>query len=246
MIVVFENLENRQLLAADLVDGVLFVNGTANADIYRFDVTALAATTAKVVVTTKTANKSFVGVTQINAYTKGGPDIVKVFNGNIPVDIYSGNGDDIIRTYNTDTFVSAGAGNDIVSVSVSNPSAATLPRTVRGDSGNDYIVGSAANDGLVGGAGDDIIVGGAGNDSINGGPGRNILKGGTGDDTFHVNPSNGLFEGDTVNVGGQDTIYGGPGTDKVIRYWNSVFSDSPIWENVNTSVELNSTFDFGA
>ena len=64
---------------------------------------------------------------------------------------------------------------------------------VTGGSGNDQIMGNAANNLLIGGdgndtinggAGDDILLGGAGNDVLKGISGRNILIGGTGGDVL--------------------------------------------------------------
>ena len=53
---------------------------------------------------------------------------------------------------------------------------------VKGGSGNDILIGNAANNHLWGGRGNDRLLGGAGDDHILGGAGNDILKGGTGDD----------------------------------------------------------------
>lgn len=72
-----------------------------------------------------------------------------------------------------------------------------------GGSGNDTIIGNAANNTLTGGAGADSISGNGGNDTIFGGLGADTLNGGDGDDTL-----DGGADADTVNGGdGNDTIF---------------------------------------
>ncbi|MGE5610269.1 MAG: calcium-binding protein, partial [Bacillota bacterium] len=61
----------------------------------------------------------------------------------------------------TSILVNAGDGDDSVAIS----SAITVPATIRGGNGNDYLVGGAGNDVLDGGFGADDIYGGGGNDT---------------------------------------------------------------------------------
>ena len=53
---------------------------------------------------------------------------------------------------------------------------------VSGTQFNDYILGSAAANGLYGQSGNDTLIGGDGNDSLNGGVGADTLVGGAGND----------------------------------------------------------------
>jgi hypothetical protein len=56
--------------------------------------------------------------------------------------------------------------------------------TLTGTSANDVLVGGAGNDTLTGGAGNDVLIGGTGNDTLKGGVGSDILWGGAGNDTL--------------------------------------------------------------
>ena len=113
--------------------------------------------------------------------------------------------------------ITAGAGNDHVSVSLGT----TPPVTVDGGSGDDHIVTSYGNDRLIGGSGNDFLDGGAGNDSLDGGDGDDRLNGGAGNDTL----AGGLGKDQLRGNAGNDTLYasgdgsadfldGGSGTDK--------------------------------
>jgi Ca2+-binding RTX toxin-like protein len=57
--------------------------------------------------------------------------------------------------------------------------------TINGTTGNDLILGSAANDVFNGLSGNDCLVGGNGNDTLNGNDGNDVLIGGAGTDMFH-------------------------------------------------------------
>ena len=75
---------------------------------------------------------------------------------------------------------------------------------VRSDSGNDTLIGDAADNLLDGREGDDDIDGGPGNDTLLSSGGRAFLDGGEGDDS--------LFSGDRALAG---NIEGGPGNDTI-------------------------------
>jgi hypothetical protein len=94
--------------------------------------------------------------------------------------------------------VNAGPGDDAVQLAGDVP----VPVTLRGESGNDRLVGGAGDDKLIGGAGNDSLYGRAGNDWLFGGPGNDRLLGGPGDDTLKGGP-------------GVDVLTGGPGTNKI-------------------------------
>jgi Ca2+-binding RTX toxin-like protein len=68
-----------------------------------------------------------------------------------------------------------------------------MPYSIRGDLGNDTLIGSGFNDVITGGSGVDSLVGGAGNDVLTGGTGlgdgttdtsHDVMTGGSGSDIF--------------------------------------------------------------
>ncbi|WP_097870728.1 calcium-binding protein [Streptomyces sp. rh34] len=146
------------------------------------------------------------------------------------IDVFLGDGDDEIATSDPGVAtVSGGSGDDMLH--------AHTAHTVRGDAGNDMVMGRVVLDGgdgmdhlmavdgdqrLWGGRGDDMIeayegddlvYGGPGDDHVMGGDGDDILLGGSGDDMVHGEG------GDDLVVGGpgKDTVDGGPGRNIVLR-----------------------------
>ncbi len=126
-------------------------------------------------------------------------------------------------------YVSGGGGNDSVSIDPS----VTLNTVVWGGDGYDSIFGGAGNDYLDGGAGNDVIGGGGANDTLLGGDGDDALYGGNGNDVLFAGAGNDFLEGDAGSdymdgsdgndylyakdgVFGNDTIYGGAGTDTAV------------------------------
>ena len=104
-----------------------------------------------------------------------------------------------------DTFSSCGNGNDLLQVLATSSSSVTL----RGDSGNDTLIGAKNADRLEGGEGDDSLLGLGGNDILQGGFGDDTLDGGIGNDGLAGQDGNDLlFGGD-----GTDTLIGGSGDD---------------------------------
>lgn len=90
-----------------------------------------------------------------------------------------------------------------------NGDARSLIENAKGGTGNDSIIGNAANN---------TIWGGAGNDSISGGGGNDIYYAGTGDDTVWGGDNAEIYNGDDGNdtlkgAGGSDTLNGGNGND---------------------------------
>jgi Ca2+-binding RTX toxin-like protein len=85
--------------------------------------------------------------------------------------------------------VNAGGGDDRVAVARD----ISVPVTIRGGAGSDFLLGGSGpdkliggeeNDRLVGGPGDDVLYGGEGRDVLIGGPGDDVLRGGYGEDTL--------------------------------------------------------------
>lgn len=80
--------------------------------------------------------------------------------------------------------ISGGAGNDHIQIEEA-AGKITTPTLLRGDDGNDVIVGGSGNDTIYGGRGNDRLSGNAGNDRIFGDDGDDYLNGGTGDDVLN-------------------------------------------------------------
>jgi hemolysin type calcium-binding protein len=76
--------------------------------------------------------------------------------------------------------VNAGSGADKVTVS----NQVSIPLTMRGGAGNDFLVGGSGPDKLIGGEGEDRLLGGRGNDQLFGGEGDDVLIGGPGNDVL--------------------------------------------------------------
>ncbi len=110
--------------------------------------------------------------------------------------LYGGNGNDRLWGGNdwsleeqptTQAVIFGGDGDDTVFGSINGTN------NVRGEAGNDRLLGGQQNDrldggigddALRGGYGDDILIGGEGNDVLSGGDGRDRLSGGAGEDVF--------------------------------------------------------------
>lgn len=136
-----------------------------------------------------------------------GGDGNDVLTGDAGFDLIFGNsGKDELNGGADDDILVGGTGDDIM----------------RGDSGNDDVNGEDGNDRIVGGFGDDKMSGGNGNDVMIGG--LESLVADFGDDILDGGDGNDLILGDsgTTNplqvsalLGGNDTIQGGPGNDKI-------------------------------
>ncbi|SFJ58302.1 M10 family metallopeptidase C-terminal domain-containing protein [Planctomicrobium piriforme] len=109
----------------------------------------------------------------------------------------------------------------------------SAPVKLRGEDGDDTLIGGSGNDILEGGGGFDQLYGGAGNDSLSGGDQDDFLSGGAGIDTLRGGNGNDTLDesqddslsanylygdiGDDVLRGsiGADILYGGDGNDKL-------------------------------
>lgn len=164
------------------------------------------------VTTDKAANLSFSGFVHVDATvgidaTEGSNlELTGVKRGNIVV----GNGDDHVSvqiatngtSWSNDFRVNAGAGNDVVTFSTLDVSAASThdPTFAHMDGLqliNDYN-GLDTTLHISLGAGSDAAKGAGGNDIIDGGTGSSFLSGGSGTDTFTLDTSNGEVTWDTI------------------------------------------------
>jgi serralysin len=96
----------------------------------------------------------------------------------------------------------------------------TVIENAYGGSGDDTLVGNAANNSLSGGAGADSIRGAEGDDTINGGAGQNYLRGDDGNDSLiggaAFDDINGNMGADTIHAGaGDDWAVGGKDNDLI-------------------------------
>ncbi len=97
----------------------------------------------------------------------------------------------------------------------------SVPLTIYGGAGGDWIVGGAGGDTFYGGAaGGNHIEGGNGGDTIYGGQGGgNAIYGGTGDDTIY---GQGTVGNTIIDIDGNNTIYAGDGGDTITcGNWNN-------------------------
>ncbi|MHC4879359.1 MAG: FG-GAP-like repeat-containing protein [Planctomycetota bacterium] len=129
----------------------------------------------------------------------------------------TGLGTDVIQAIEV-AELNGGAGDNVIDVSAfTGFRGFTL---LRGNDGDDSIVGSAMNDVINGGDGNDTLLGKLGNDTLNGGDGNDGLSGFTGDDV--LNGERGFDRGfggegnDTLTGGNaRDTLVGGDGDDSL-------------------------------
>jgi hypothetical protein len=115
------------------------------------------------------------------------------------IDVFLGDGNDTISAFDPGVgTVSGGSGDDELH--------AHTARTVRGDAGNDMVMGAEA---LYGGDGMDDLMGDVGNQRMWGGRGDDMIEGYGGDDVVYAG------QGDDHAMGGdgRDIILGGPGND---------------------------------
>jgi Ca2+-binding RTX toxin-like protein len=111
---------------------------------------------------------------------------------------------------------SGGDGDDHIQVSPS----FRIPAVIRGDAGDDELVGGSGADNISGGAGEDYILGNAGNDTLVGGDGNDQISGDDGDDRIfggaHQDSLVGGHGNDQISgESGNDTILGGSGNDTI-------------------------------
>lgn len=186
------------------------------------------------------------GVDRISGY--GGNDFLRGDDGDDR--LFGGAGNDLIRGGAGADLMSGGAGDmDVVSyasdtagvsINLNTGSASGGEATgdtilffegVIGGSGDDVLIGSAADNGLFGGNGNDILLGGAGDDDMAGGNGNDTMRGGAGADTMDGNGGVDtlLYTNDTTGVTvdiNANTASGGDATGDVISGFENVTGGS--------------------
>lgn len=118
-----------------------------------------------------------------------------------------------------------GSGNDVLIGNAAN-------NVVTGNDGNDTLLGRAGNDTLNGGNGLDSLDGGDNNDILNGGNDVDQLSGGAGNDVL-----NGGNDDDVLNGGaGNDTLNGGNGKDTYV--FTDAGTDTIVSFEKNEKIDL--------
>jgi len=87
---------------------------------------------------------------------------------------------------------------------------------LQGNDGNDFLVGGNGNDTLEGGAGIDKLVGGQGNDNLSGGADNDIIIAATGVDPEGADIIDGGAGDDQIFADASDTVSGGDGRDLLV------------------------------
>ena len=166
---VVEAMEQRRMLSATVVDGLLVVAGTSGDDVITF---SLNATGTKVKVSVNGESDAFrlSDVLRISASGKAGHDKIRMSDNNGVLELKArmrgGEGNDSLFGGDMNDKLFGGIGNDLL----------------RGGDGDDDLQGEDGDDDLQGEDGDDNCQGDQGNDVLDGGQGEDELWGGDGDD----------------------------------------------------------------
>lgn len=177
-----EEFESRLVPTVSLANGVLLVDGTANADTCVVSqVSNMNGTFYQVTLNGQSQLFAKAAVTTNSMVFQGfaGDDYLSCSGTDLRLTAYMGDGNDYVLAGNGNDYIDAGAGNDSVSGNGGND-------TILGQAGNDYLDGGQGNDSIFGGRGEDWVLGGDGNDYLDGGHDgqHDHLWGGQGADTF--------------------------------------------------------------
>ncbi|MER5994910.1 calcium-binding protein [Streptomyces viridosporus] len=134
---------------------------------------------------------------RIDVFLGDGNDTIAAFTPGIGT-VSGGPGDDELHAHTART-VRGDAGNDMV----------MGPAVLHGGDGMDHLMGDSSNQQMWGGRGDDMIEGYGGDDTVHAGPGNDHAMGGDGRDIVLGGPGNDTLYGE----GGDDLVCGGPGKD---------------------------------
>jgi Ca2+-binding RTX toxin-like protein len=229
-------LEDRALLAANLTDGVLTIEGTEDADVVVVRIETIEADEDEVepedptldaetdvgdedgdqVVVVRlndeTTEFPIEDVQSIVVTTGDGDDRVRI-NKSVEFDaeVDTGLGDDRVKTGSGDDVVVTGEGNDRIftGAGTDNVDAGDGDDFIIGGSGSDTLTGGLGSDRIRAGSGDDVVEGGDGDDSLSGNGDNDTLLGGSGDDRLNAGSGNNELGGGA----GNDTLFGSSDND---------------------------------
>jgi cyclophilin family peptidyl-prolyl cis-trans isomerase len=176
-------------------DNKLFIRGTADQDIISVELNG-----SSLVVKTSHAGeaKTFdvAAVQRIIVKTGNGDDHVTIADAvTVRTKLSGGKGDDELQAGPGAAIIRGNQGDDHVMGGAADD-------RLKGGKGNDLLEGAGGLDILRGKLGDDMVIGGEGSDKVRGGEGGDHCDGGAGDDRV-------------VGMGGDDFVFGGLGADKV-------------------------------
>jgi Ca2+-binding RTX toxin-like protein len=236
----FESLESRKLMTVVMVHGTITIEGTSQRDAFLLDLSE-----SKKSLLVKNGNGDVITsfrrdhVKRLFVELSGGDDLFSLFATRIPSTIVGGSGNDGIETDSSHSVISGGDGDDtihveapysVVSGGAGNDDISIFPEFAGSDDvptpsdaraflfygglGDDTLVnndqhavaklmGNEGNDQLVTQGARDTLEGGVGNDRIQGLGASDILRGGAGNDT--------------ISWSDGDSVFGGPGDDRIIH-----------------------------
>lgn len=129
----------------------------------------------------------------------------------VAVPILGGSGADVLKGGPITSYMRGNDGDDLLigGVGFDDANGNAGNDTLRGGLGDDWVVGGKDNDLLFGDDGADLVYGNLGDDTCNGGAGADTLRGGQQDDVIYGGDGADYLSGDR----GNDTLVGGAGAD---------------------------------
>ena len=211
-----EMLEQRRLLSATLVNGLLVVTGSSRPDqILMFREPGLNDAPVYTVViqddTTRPVYQASFPLGQVRAVAVragAGDDVVDLAVATFALPAVTGYG-----PVSVPSRIDGGLDDDVIHGGTSRDMVVDVfgDDRVFGHDGDDWLNGGRGDDFLSGGGGNDFVFGSAGNDTVHGDEGNDRLDGGAGND--HVG-RNGV--GPMVSEPGDDILFGGSGEDWMV------------------------------
>jgi Ca2+-binding RTX toxin-like protein len=184
----FESLETRRVPTANIVNGVLAIQGTNRNDVIDLSSDG---TNYTVTINGQASTFTVAGVQSIDIKCGNGNDQVTIAqNVLVSCRVDGGNGNDVIHGSGGDDTLIGGNGKDQIDGGGGNDH-------ISGGNGNDLLSGSDGNDSISGGNGDDVLHGDVGNDDLHGENGRDQLFGDDGNDLCDGGRSQNLLQGDS-------------------------------------------------
>ncbi len=235
-----ESLESRRLLSATLVNGVLEVVGTFDADDISVSLNDSNSNQIDVSINGDVSTFNISAVNRIAMFGSTGDDHQFVSNefGDFPFSVFmkGGAGEDLLEGSNLADILYGGGGDDLINGLLGND-------FLYGEEGLDELLGSNGVDRLFGGDLNDLLEGGIGNDILKGGFGDDLLRGGDGLDMLFgragLDQLFGELGEDLLDGGlGEDDLDGGAGLDRLIGgLGNDDFVFNKLIELIDSAVE---------